>query len=65
MTQRLTPSTAVLLSIPPRLGAGTAVMGRMVSELVPPMTLNLLRWVLAGLILLPMAGWVLRPDSGL
>ena len=45
--------------------AGNAVVGRMVSELVPPMTLNLLRWLLAGLLLLPLAGWVLRPASGL
>ena len=29
------------------------------------MTLNLLRWLLAGLILLPVAGWVLRPGSEL
>ncbi len=65
MTQRLTPATAALLSIPPLMWAGNAVMGRMVSELVPPMTLNLLRWVLAGLLLLPLAGWVLRRDSGL
>ncbi len=65
MTQRLTLSTAALLTVPPLMWAGNAVMGRMVSPLVPPMTLNLLRWVLAGLILLPLAGWVLRRDSGL
>ena len=65
MTQRLTPSTAALLALPPLLWAGNAVMGRMVSQMVPPMTLNLLRWALAGLLLLPIAGWVLRPGSGL
>jgi len=65
MTQRLTPSTAALLTLPPLLWAGNAVLGRMVSPLVPPMTLNLLRWVLAGLLLVPIAGWVLRPGSGL
>ncbi len=65
MTQRLTPSTTVLLSIPPLLWAGNAVMGRMVSELVPPILLNTLRWSLALVILLPLAGWVLRPGSGL
>jgi drug/metabolite transporter (DMT)-like permease len=65
MHSRLTPSTALLLTIPPLMWAGNAVVGRMVGHLVPPMTLNLLRWTLAGLLLLPLASWVLRPDSGL
>lgn len=65
MHSRLTPSTALLLTIPPLMWAGNAVVGRMVGHLVPPMTLNLLRWALAGLLLLPLASWVLRPDSGL
>jgi len=37
----------------------------MVVELVPPATLNFLRWLLAFFILLPLAGWVLRPSSGM
>lgn len=65
MHARLSPATALLLTIPPLMWAGNAIVGRMVSELVPPMTLNLLRWILAGLLLLPLAGWVLRPGSGL
>lgn len=65
MQHRLSPSTALLLTIPPLMWAGNAVVGRMVGELVPPMMLNLLRWVLAGLLLLPLAAWVLRRDSGL
>ncbi len=65
MTQRLTPGTALLLTIPPLLWAGNAVVGRMVQGLIPPITLNFLRWVLAFAILLPLAGWVLRPSSGL
>ena len=65
MNQKLTPATIALLILPPLLWAGNAVVGRMVSGLVPPITLNLLRWVLAFFILLPMAGWVLRPGSGL
>ena len=65
MTQRLTPSTAALLIVPPLLWAGNAVVGRMVVGLVPPVTLNFLRWVLAFLILLPLAHWVLAPGSGL
>ncbi len=65
MTQRLTPSAALLLTIPPALWAGNAVVGRMVSPLVSPMTLNLLRWVVAFLLLLPLAGSVLRRGSPL
>jgi drug/metabolite transporter (DMT)-like permease len=61
----LTLRTAILLTIAPLLWAGNAIAGRMVAELVPPVTLNFLRWVLAFFILLPLAHWVLRPDSGL
>ncbi|HEY8357757.1 MAG TPA: EamA family transporter, partial [Ramlibacter sp.] len=60
MYQRLTFSTALLLTIPPVLWAGNAVVGRMVAPLVPPITLNFMRWVLAFLLLLPLAWWVLR-----
>ena len=62
---RLTPATAVLLTLPPLLWAGNAVVGRLVTDLVPPVTLNFLRWVLAFAIVLPLGGWVLRPGSGL
>ena len=65
MTQRLTPTAAVLLIIPPLLWAGNAVVGRVVSPLISPMTLNLLRWTLAFLLLLPLAHRVLRRDSPL
>ncbi|MCY7319564.1 MAG: DMT family transporter [Ramlibacter sp.] len=65
MNQRLTPSTALLLTIPALLWAGNAVVGRLVAPLVPPITLNFLRWALAFLLLLPLAGWVLRPSSGM
>jgi drug/metabolite transporter (DMT)-like permease len=63
MHQRLTPTTALLLTIPPLLWAGNAVVGRLLQGLVPPVTLNFLRWVFAGLLLLPLAGWVLHPRS--
>jgi drug/metabolite transporter (DMT)-like permease len=63
--RRLTPSTIILLIIPPLMWAGNAVVGRMMQGVVPPITLNFLRWLLAFFILLPMAGWVLRPGSGL
>ena len=65
MNQRLTPATALLLTLPPLLWAGNAVVGRLVYELVPPMTLNLLRWALAWVILLPLAHRVLRPGSAM
>lgn len=65
MNQRLTPATAALLVIPPLLWAGNAVVGRLVSGLVPPITLNFLRWALAFVLLLPVAAGVLRPRSSL
>lgn len=65
MTQRLTPATALLLTIAPLLWAGNAVVGRLVNAMVPPVTLNFLRWAIALLILLPLASWVLRPGSAM
>ncbi len=65
MNLSLTPSTALLLALAPLMWAGNAVVGRLVTELVPPLTLNFLRWALAFALLLPLATWVLRPDSGL
>ncbi|MBC7500483.1 MAG: DMT family transporter [Herminiimonas sp.] len=65
MTQRLSPATIALLVIPPLLWAGNSIVGRMVHSLVPPMTLNFLRWAIAFIVLLPLAGSVLRPESGL
>ena len=65
MNQRLTLNTAWLLVIPPFLWAGNAVVGRLVTGLVPPMTLNFLRWALGFVILLSLAHRLLRPDSSL
>jgi drug/metabolite transporter (DMT)-like permease len=62
---RLTPVTAMLLTLPPLLWAGNVVVGRLVNDWVPPITLNFLRWVLAFVLLLPLAAWVWRPGSGL
>ncbi|WP_119153099.1 DMT family transporter [Caldimonas tepidiphila] len=53
---RLTPWTAFVLTMPPLMWAGNAVVGRLAVDMVPPITLNALRWVLAFLILLPL-GW--------
>ena len=65
MTQRLTPATALLLTLPPLLWAGNAVVGRAVHELISPMTLNFLRWLLAFVVLVPLAWRVLRPGSAM
>ena len=65
MDSRLNLRTAALLTIPPVLWAGNAVTGRIVNELVPPATLNFLRWFFAFLILLPIAGWVVGRSSPL
>ncbi|WP_026435260.1 MULTISPECIES: DMT family transporter [Acidovorax] len=65
MTQRLTPGTVALLVTAPLLWAGNAVVGRLVHDLVPPITLNFLRWVLALALLLPLTHRVLRKSSPL
>ncbi len=62
---RLTPTTLALLVMPPLMWAGNAVVGRMMQGVVPPLTMNFLRWGLALAVLLPVAGWVLRPGSPL
>ena len=53
---RLSARTAFLMSLPPLLWAGNAVVGRRAGGSVPPLALNFLRWVLAMLLLLPL-GW--------
>jgi drug/metabolite transporter (DMT)-like permease len=65
MNTRLTPATAALLTVPPLLWAGNAVVGRLMAGQVPPLTLNFLRWALAFVFLLPLAARVLRRDSPL
>jgi drug/metabolite transporter (DMT)-like permease len=64
MSRKLTLSTALLLTVPPLLWAGNAIVGRMVRDAVPPMTLNLLRWTIALLVLLPLGRAVFKPGSG-
>ncbi|HWW70066.1 MAG TPA: DMT family transporter [Duganella sp.] len=65
MTQRLTPKTIFLLTLPPLLWAGNAIVGRLVHDMLPPVLLNFLRWAIALLILLPLAGPVFHRDSAL
>ena len=59
----LTPRLALLMTLPPLLWAGNAVVGRLMVGEVPPLTLNLMRWVLTALILLPLAWKALTPAS--
>ena len=65
MNHALTPSTILMLVLPPLLWAGNAVVGRMVNSLVPPLTLNFLRWGIAILFVLPLATWIFRRGTGL
>lgn len=48
--------TAALLTVPPLLWAGNAVVGRLLADSMPPLLLNALRWWCALVILLPL-GW--------
>jgi drug/metabolite transporter (DMT)-like permease len=61
----LTPRLALLMTLPPLLWAGNAVVGRLMAGSVPPLTLNLMRWTLTALILLPFAWRALTPLSAL
>lgn len=65
MNQKLSPSTIGLLTLAPLLWAGNAIVGRLVRDAVPPMTLNLLRWSIALLILLPLGRRVFAPEAQL
>ncbi|CAL61609.1 Conserved hypothetical protein, putative permease of the drug/metabolite transporter (DMT) superfamily [Herminiimonas arsenicoxydans] len=65
MTQKITPSTALLLTIAPLMWAGNAIVGRSINALVPPLTLNFFRWSIAAIILLPFASWIFRRNSAL
>lgn len=62
---RIDARTALLMTLPPLLWAGNAVVGRMTVGSVPPLMLNCLRWALAGLILLPFGWRVLRDPAAI
>jgi drug/metabolite transporter (DMT)-like permease len=65
MTLPLTPRLAVLLTLPPLMWAGNAVVGRLMVGQVPPLTLNALRWALAALLLAPLAWRVWRDRAAI
>jgi drug/metabolite transporter (DMT)-like permease len=62
--QKLSLSTVLLLSVPPLMWAGNAIVGRLVRAAVPPMTLNLLRWTIALAVLVPLGRAAFRQGSG-
>ncbi|WP_454766407.1 DMT family transporter [Cupriavidus campinensis] len=53
--RRLDWTTLFLLAFPPLAWAGNAIVGRLAAGSIPPITLNAVRWVLAGLLLAPYA----------
>ncbi|WP_374587497.1 DMT family transporter [Ideonella dechloratans] len=57
--QPLSLRTALLLTLPPLLWAGNAVVGRLAVGAVPPVALNFARWLLAFALLWPLgrAAW--------
>lgn len=65
MSQKLTPSAVLLLVTATFLWAGNAVVGRAISDMVPPITLNFIRWSLAFCILVFFGGQILRKGSAL
>jgi drug/metabolite transporter (DMT)-like permease len=60
---KLTPRLALLMTLPPLLWAGNAVVGRLMVGQVPPLTLNLLRWLITAALLLVLARGALHPFS--
>lgn len=65
MSQRLTLSGVLLLVVPTFLWAANAVVGRIISDMIPPITLNFIRWTIAFFILAVFGGQVLRRNSAL
>jgi drug/metabolite transporter (DMT)-like permease len=63
LASNLTPSTALMLTLASFFWASNALVGRWIHEQMPPITLNLLRWVLAFLILLPLSWRFLRASG--
>ena len=54
-----------MLTLAPLLWAGNAIVGRLVHDAISPFALNLARWCLAFVFLLPLAGYVLRKNSAI
>jgi drug/metabolite transporter (DMT)-like permease len=55
-----------MLVLPPMMWAGNAVVGRLMVGSMPPVAMNALRWLIVGLLLLPLAWRVwMRPAEWL
>jgi drug/metabolite transporter (DMT)-like permease len=65
MTAALCARTLTLLTLPPLLWAGNAIVGRLMVGQVPPLALNALRWALAALLLAPLAWHVWRDRAAI
>jgi drug/metabolite transporter (DMT)-like permease len=65
MTGALSARTLLLLTLPPLLWAGNAIVGRLMVGQVPPLALNALRWALAALLLAPLAWRVWRGGAAI
>ncbi|MEJ6005237.1 DMT family transporter [Paucibacter sp. AS339] len=61
----LTPRLALLLTLPPLMWAGNAVVGRLMVGSISPLALNALRWGLAALLLLPLAWRLFQQPTAL
>lgn len=58
-THRLSAGTVLMLTLPPLLWAGNAVVGRLMVGQIAPLTLSFCRWLCALLVLLPFTGTTL------
>ncbi|WIV96111.1 DMT family transporter [Kinneretia aquatilis] len=56
----MNPRLALLLTLPPLMWAGNAVVGRLMVGSISPLALNGLRWALAALLLLPLSWRLLK-----
>lgn len=61
----LTPRIALLLTLPPLMWAGNAVVGRLAVGAVPPVALNFSRWIIAFLLLWPLGRAALQDMAAL
>ena len=65
MNAPLTLRIALLLTLPPLLWAGNAVVGRLAVGMAPPVGLNFARWAIAALLLWPLGRQALADRAAL
>ena len=61
----LTPRLALLMTLPPLMWAGNAIVGRLMVGYVPPLALNALRWLIAAALLAPLATRIWRDGAAI